>query len=32
LGIGSVTVTVNAGSASATAKGFMLGPFVLGLK
>ena len=32
LGIGPVTVTVNAGSASATAKGFLLGPLVLGLK
>jgi len=32
IGIGPVTVTVNAGSASATAKGFILGPFVLGLK
>ncbi len=32
LGIGPVTVTVTAGSDTATAKGFMLGPLVLGLK
>ncbi|MCD6513251.1 MAG: exo-alpha-sialidase [Thermoplasmata archaeon] len=32
LGIGPVTVTINAGGASATAKGFLLGPLLLGLK
>lgn len=32
LGIGPVTVTVNAGGTTATAKGFLLGPLVLGLK